>query len=74
MLGWPLPHFRFPAQPASVMTATLQSHLSVEQAMLQAALCLEDFSSQIVEQHNRLEVEVRSILTHSFRKSSFYNP
>uniref|UniRef100_A0A4W2DHL6 Uncharacterized protein n=1 Tax=Bos indicus x Bos taurus TaxID=30522 RepID=A0A4W2DHL6_BOBOX len=47
-----------PRMPASVMTATLQSHLSVEQAMLQAALCLEDFSSQIVEQHNRLEKEL----------------
>ena len=56
------------------MTATLQSYLNVEQAMLQAALCLEDFSSQIVEQHNWPEVEVRSILTRSFRKSSFYNP
>ena len=74
LLGWPLPHFCFPVQPASVMTATLQSYLNVEQAMLQAALCLEDFSSQIVEQHNWPEVEVRSILTRSFRKSSFYNP
>ena len=60
MLVWPLPHFCFPAQPASVMTATLQSYLSVEEATLQAALCLEDFSSQIVGQHNRPEVEVRS--------------
>lgn len=60
MLGWPLPHFCFPAQPAPAMTATLQSYLSVEEATLQAALCLEDFSSQIVKQHNRPEVEVRS--------------
>ena len=42
------------------MTATLQSYLSVVEATLQAALCLEDFSSQIVGQHNRPEVEVRS--------------
>ena len=41
------------------MTATLQPYLSVEQAMQQAALCLEDFS-QIVEQHNKPKVEVRS--------------
>ncbi|KAJ1065407.1 hypothetical protein K5549_014412 [Capra hircus] len=41
------------------MTATLQPYLSVEQATLQAALCLEDFS-QIVEQHNKPKVEVRS--------------
>uniref|UniRef100_A0A8C5AQF3 Actin related protein 2/3 complex, subunit 4 n=1 Tax=Gadus morhua TaxID=8049 RepID=A0A8C5AQF3_GADMO len=35
--------------PSLILTATLQ-----------AALCLENFSSQVVERHNKPEVEVRS--------------
>ncbi|XP_013001772.2 actin-related protein 2/3 complex subunit 4 isoform X2 [Cavia porcellus] len=56
----PLLHFRFPAQPAPAMTATLRPYLSAVRATLQAALCLENFSSQVVERHNKPEVEVRS--------------
>ncbi|XP_014306837.1 actin-related protein 2/3 complex subunit 4 isoform X2 [Myotis lucifugus] len=56
----PLPYFRFPAQPAPAMTATLRPYLSAVRATLQAALCLENFSSQVVERHNKPEVEVRS--------------
>lgn len=45
---------RFPLQ-----TATLRPYLSAVRATLQAALCLENFSSQVVERHNKPEVEVR---------------
>ncbi|XP_063486488.1 actin-related protein 2/3 complex subunit 4 isoform X1 [Symphalangus syndactylus] len=41
-------------------TATLRPYLSAVRATLQAALCLENFSSQVVERHNKPEVEVRS--------------
>ncbi|XP_011853966.1 PREDICTED: actin-related protein 2/3 complex subunit 4 isoform X1 [Mandrillus leucophaeus] len=40
-------------------TATLRPYLSAVRATLQAALCLENFSSQVVERHNKPEVEVR---------------
>ncbi|EHB13897.1 Tubulin monoglycylase TTLL3 [Heterocephalus glaber] len=40
------------------MTATLRPYLSAVRATLQAALCLENFSSQVVERHNKPEVEV----------------
>uniref|UniRef100_A0A2K5KCN6 Actin-related protein 2/3 complex subunit 4 n=1 Tax=Colobus angolensis palliatus TaxID=336983 RepID=A0A2K5KCN6_COLAP len=42
------------------MTATLRPYLSAVRATLQAALCLENFSSQVVEGHNKPGVEVRS--------------
>ncbi|XP_038551919.1 actin-related protein 2/3 complex subunit 4 [Micropterus salmoides] len=42
------------------MTATLRPYLNAVRATLQAALCLESFSSQVVERHNKPEVEVRS--------------
>uniref|UniRef100_A0A674NR11 Actin-related protein 2/3 complex subunit 4 n=1 Tax=Takifugu rubripes TaxID=31033 RepID=A0A674NR11_TAKRU len=42
------------------MTATLRPYLNAVKATLQAALCLENFSSQVVERHNKPEVEVRS--------------
>ncbi|XP_049622067.1 actin-related protein 2/3 complex subunit 4 [Suncus etruscus] len=44
----------------SPQTATLRPYLSAVRATLQAALCLENFSSQVVERHNKPEVEVRS--------------
>uniref|UniRef100_A0A669CY08 Actin-related protein 2/3 complex subunit 4 n=1 Tax=Oreochromis niloticus TaxID=8128 RepID=A0A669CY08_ORENI len=40
--------------------ATLRPYLNAVRATLQAALCLENFSSQVVERHNKPEVEVRS--------------
>ncbi|KAJ8788129.1 hypothetical protein J1605_005428 [Eschrichtius robustus] len=43
-----------------LQTATLRPYLSAVRATLQAALCLENFSSQVVERHNKPEVEVRS--------------
>ncbi|XP_067320876.1 tubulin tyrosine ligase 3-like [Anolis sagrei] len=42
------------------MTATLRPYLNAVRATLQAAMCLENFSSQVVERHNKPEVEVRS--------------
>uniref|UniRef100_A0A8C8RQQ6 Actin-related protein 2/3 complex subunit 4 n=1 Tax=Pelusios castaneus TaxID=367368 RepID=A0A8C8RQQ6_9SAUR len=45
---------------ATAMTATLRPYLNAVRATLQAALCLENFSSQVVERHNKPEVEVRS--------------
>ncbi|KAJ0023777.1 hypothetical protein NQD34_003676 [Periophthalmus magnuspinnatus] len=43
-----------------LQTATLRPYLNAVRATLQAALCLENFSSQVVERHNKPEVEVRS--------------
>uniref|UniRef100_A0A3B4FAT2 Actin-related protein 2/3 complex subunit 4 n=1 Tax=Pundamilia nyererei TaxID=303518 RepID=A0A3B4FAT2_9CICH len=40
--------------------STLRPYLNAVRATLQAALCLENFSSQVVERHNKPEVEVRS--------------
>nr|XP_055069369.1 actin-related protein 2/3 complex subunit 4 isoform X1 [Misgurnus anguillicaudatus] len=42
------------------LTATLRPYLNAVRATLQAALCLENFSSQVVERHNKPEIEVRS--------------
>ncbi|CAJ0927882.1 unnamed protein product [Ranitomeya imitator] len=42
------------------MSATLRPYLNTVRATLQAAMCLENFSSQVVERHNKPEVEVRS--------------
>uniref|UniRef100_H2MDV8 Actin-related protein 2/3 complex subunit 4 n=2 Tax=Atherinomorphae TaxID=1489913 RepID=H2MDV8_ORYLA len=50
---------RQPSAP-SPQTATLRPYLNAVRATLQAALCLENFSSQVVERHNKPEVEVRS--------------
>lgn len=45
--------------PPLLQTATLRPYLNAVRATLQAALCLENFSSQVVERHNKPEVEVR---------------
>lgn len=42
------------------MAATLKPYLSAVRSTLTAAMCLENFSSQVVERHNKPEVEVRS--------------
>lgn len=47
------------AAAVSLQTATLRPYLNAVRATLQAALCLENFSSQVVERHNKPEVEVR---------------
>nr|XP_054749943.1 actin-related protein 2/3 complex subunit 4-like [Lytechinus pictus] len=40
--------------------ATLRPYLNAVRSTLTAAMCLENFSSQVVERHNKPEVEVRS--------------
>ncbi|CAH1265318.1 ARPC4 [Branchiostoma lanceolatum] len=42
------------------MSATLRPYLNAVRSTLTAAMCLENFSSQVVERHNKPEVEVRS--------------
>ncbi|KFM71974.1 Actin-related protein 2/3 complex subunit 4, partial [Stegodyphus mimosarum] len=42
------------------MSATLRPYLTAVRHTLNAAMCLENFSSQVVERHNKPEVEVRS--------------
>ncbi|XP_054277556.1 actin-related protein 2/3 complex subunit 4 [Macrosteles quadrilineatus] len=42
------------------MSATLRPYLTAVRHSLTAAMCLENFSSQEVERHNKPEVEVRS--------------
>uniref|UniRef100_A0A8R1DKW7 Actin-related protein 2/3 complex subunit 4 n=1 Tax=Caenorhabditis japonica TaxID=281687 RepID=A0A8R1DKW7_CAEJA len=42
------------------MSATLQPYLVAVRHSLEAALCLQQFSSQVVERHNKPEVEVQS--------------
>eukprot|EP00035_Acanthoeca_spectabilis_P020075 m.431043 g.431043 ORF g.431043 m.431043 type:complete len:171 (-) comp17247_c0_seq1:93-605(-) len=40
------------------MSKTLETYLKAVRATLEAAMCLENFSSQVVERHNKPEVEV----------------
>lgn len=42
------------------MAATLAPYLNAVRESLTAALCIKDFPSQVVERHNKPEVEVRS--------------
>jgi len=42
------------------MAATLKPYLTAVRHTLTAAMCLENFSSQVVERHNKPEVEVRA--------------
>lgn len=42
------------------MAATLRPYLNAVRSTLTAAMCLENFNSQVVERHNKPEVEVRS--------------
>lgn len=42
------------------MSGTLKPYLEAVRRTLQAAMCLEDFSSQVVERHNKPEVEMRT--------------
>ncbi|KAI1729079.1 ARP2/3 complex 20 kDa subunit (ARPC4) domain-containing protein [Ditylenchus destructor] len=42
------------------MTTTLQPYLEAVRKTLEAALCLQQFGSQVVERHNKPEVEVRA--------------
>jgi len=42
-----------------LQSATLQPYLKAVRHTLTAAMCLDNFSSQVVERHNKPEVEVR---------------
>ncbi|KAK3709872.1 hypothetical protein RRG08_050347 [Elysia crispata] len=42
------------------MAATLKPYLSAVRETLTAAICLQNFDSQLVERHNKPEVEVKS--------------
>ncbi|CAH0773644.1 unnamed protein product [Bemisia tabaci] len=42
------------------MASTLKPYLTAVRHTLSAAICLENFSSQVVERHNKPEVEVRT--------------
>lgn len=41
------------------MAATLRPYLTAVRHTLTAAMCLDNFSSQVVERHNKPEVEVK---------------
>lgn len=43
-----------------LQSTTLQPYLKAVRQTLTAAICLENFSSQVVERHNKPEVEVRT--------------
>lgn len=42
------------------MSTTLRPYLNAVKSTLTAAMCLQNFNSQVVERHNKPEVEVRS--------------
>ena len=44
------------------MSATLKPYLLAVKRTLQASMCLENFSSQKVERHNKPEIEVKESL------------
>ncbi|XP_003746679.1 actin-related protein 2/3 complex subunit 4 [Galendromus occidentalis] len=41
------------------MAATLKPYLNAVRQTLNAAMCLENFNSQVIERHNKPEVEIR---------------
>ena len=43
---------------SSLQSATLKPYLKAVKHTLEAAMCLENFSSQKVERHNKPEIEV----------------
>ena len=46
------------------MANTLQGYLKAIRVTLDAALCIRNFASQVVERHNKPEVEARSATHH----------
>lgn len=65
--GWPIAigiisrwwTYTLCAFPFNPQAATLKPYLSAVRSTLTAAMCLENFESQVVERHNKPEVEVR---------------
>lgn len=63
------------------MAATLRPYLNAVRSTLTASMCLENFDSQVVERHNKPEVEVRSgkellltpvVISRNERESSYW--
>ena len=50
-----------PPKPMPKPTSTLQPYLDAVRSSLSAAMCLQNFASQVVERHNKPEVEVRFV-------------
>jgi hypothetical protein len=48
------------------MAATLRPYLTAVRHTLTAAMCLDNFSSQVVERHNKPEVEVCINILHTW--------
>ncbi|KAJ3346468.1 Actin- protein 2/3 complex subunit 4 [Entophlyctis luteolus] len=48
------------ARPPAVQANTLRPYLTAVRATLTAAMCLENFSSQVVERHNKPEIEAQT--------------
>lgn len=46
-------------------SSTLRPYLTAVRHTLTAAMCLDNFSSQVVERHNKPEVEVRCVFLHT---------
>ncbi len=55
-----------------LQSATLRPYLNAVRHTLTAAICLENFSSQVVERHNKPEVEVRSVINAKLILSTSY--
>jgi hypothetical protein len=45
-----------------IKTSAHKPYLDAIRATLQAAFCIENFESQVVERHNKPEVEVRYVM------------
>ena len=45
--------------PLTMQSKTIATYLSAVRSTLEAAMCLENFSSQLVERHNKPQVETK---------------
>ncbi len=50
---------KLPPHTHTTQAATLKPYLNAVRCSLKAAMCVENFESQVVERHNKPEVEVR---------------
>lgn len=55
-----IPIFEVTSKVTYQMSNTLKPYLNAVRSSLTASLCLENFSSQVVERHNKPEVEARA--------------
>ena len=54
-----------------LQSATLKPYLTAVRNTLTAAMCLENFSSQVVERHNKPEVEVKWVVSVFLKNNHF---